>query len=211
MIKLIQAMTFDELVEWYEYAQPIVSACSGFTKTNGHMLWEADGTFTAMSNDRSWLYIVTGLRPSPVTMCCSIIKFTGAKNDLMNLINRTTELGDNLVYREMLNLKNAYMGYVYNPLPIYEQDMTQLAGFEDALNRKASEAIPSIKFCDKFGRNMIFASKSITPINKGDTAYLQIYNDISNCDDVFVFKQVVHKKKYNVDINIISRQIRVTN
>ena len=210
MISLVYPISINELVEWYNYARPIVSACSGFTKTDGFMVWEANGTLSILSNDKGWLYVVTGLRPTPVNLACNVIKFARTKDDPNNLINNTNTLGDNIISREVLNFKNKYSPYILNQIEsIFETDMFEMDGFDDAIQRKASQSIPSLKFCDKYGRNMVYASKSITPLNKGDTAKLYIYDDVSGFDNVSVFKQVVHKKKYNININIISRQMRM--
>ena len=212
MIRLIKPIDMNEFVSWYEYAQPIVSACSGFAKSNGSMLWEADGTLTVMSSDKSWLYMVTGLRPSNINMVCNVKIFNGCRNEPNTAFTNTNALGDNLLYNEILALKNKYLPYISGMvIPYYETDMDTMEGFQEALARKSTEAIPTIKFHDPYGQNIFYASKSITPITKGDTSKLYIYPDITYTDPrISVFKYVVHKKKFNLDINIISRQMRVT-
>lgn len=212
MITMIQAMTIKELVEWYNYTLPIVSACSGFASSEGYMLWEPDGSLTIMSHDRSWLYITLGLRPGNVCMTAKIRDFASARKCPETLIEKTKFLGDNLTYLELINYKKKYFPYIMGQItPLYENDMMNIDGFESSIAKRASESIDKIKFADPYGIHRLMSSKMITPINKGDTAKLYIYPDIEFGNEISVFREVVHKKKYNVDINILSRQMRVIN
>lgn len=212
MIHMINTVSLDELNTWYKYANDIITSCGGICKSLGYVLWQPNGSVVMCTEDLSWLYIIRGVKPGNIYAVFNIKDFKSCKDDVKDLYNLRI-LGINSIHNTLVSLESKYSKYICGEVQsIYENDnMMAIPGFETALLSKASDYTPTINIYDNNNSMYkIFASKTLVPLNKGDCAKMYMYNDIDdNNPYIKIIRYMVHKKKLNLDINILTRQLQL--
>ena len=190
-------------IEFCKYLQPIVSGCSGFIRTVGFM-YHFPGHLVLMSFDESYLSIIDLPVIYDIYIVASINTFLGLKEEeqMANLIENVYFTGYNI---KMNRMKYSYPFYSnidsIVPLIYHEPDCYNIIGFEEAVS---SSEIKYVNVSDGNYNYRIYTSKAITPLNKGDSASLDIFlsNELEN---VRIVRYTVFKKKFKLNIQIFSK------
>ena len=190
-------------IEFCKYLQPIVSGCSGFIRTVGYM-YHFPGCVILISFDECYLSIINLPVVYDIYMTANINTFLGLKEEyqMADFKNYIYFTGYNL---KMDKMKNAYPFYsnIDNivPLVYHEPDCYNITGFEEAV---LSSEIKYVNVSDGNYSYRIYASKAITPLNKGDLASLDIF--LSNeLEKGRIVRYTVFKKKFKLNIQIFSK------
>ena len=193
----------DNFEDFCNYVQPIINSCSGFIKTDGYMT-HFPGTIVIMDADQTFYGIIR----IPVIY---VFKFTAIINDFMSMKKPEQRIFSNL-YFSGWNVKHDALIRAFDLFNgidnkvqciYYEPDCYNIDGFTGTV---ASTSISKINVSTDSSRYIVPSSKAITPLSKGDTASLRIYDYILNPLDyrVKTIRYSVLKKKFKLAIDIFS-------
>lgn len=186
-------------IDFCNYLQPIINSSSGFIKTNGYMS-HIPGTILMMSEDEMVFSIINIPIIYDKYIYSSINSFLGLKDDesKSDMIKNIYFTGSNIKNNHLLSYYNNYFD-IDNKLRCiyYEPDCYNILGFEDISSNVNISKINVI-----VGQRLyrIPASKSITPLNKADSASLRIYE--TNNKEISIVKYTVFKKKFKLSVDI---------
>lgn len=184
----------------YNYLYPIISGCGGFIKSDGYVMVRCN-TVVLMTYDRAFLSVIP-INPINLVYIALIKDFVNAKNDPENFITNTHFNGNMLVYYEMESKYELYTNTIQdNIMEYHEDDIYNIPKFEDHMKVSGFH-------WTSFGVNgvcyKLMVSKSIFPINKGDTCSVSIFN--MHNDNTRILKYRIYKKKLKVYTDIYTRQ-----
>lgn len=189
-----------QITDFFNYVQPIVSGSLGFMKTEGYFT-HFPGVIVAMSSDETYCAIIHIPVIFNVYMTAQISTFLQLKTpDVQNLENLYF-VGYNVKNVSMMNYFNQYNGIDEKTECIYsEPDCFNIPGFEECM---ANSNISSVIVSDGAKYYVVPASKSITQAAKADTVSLKIYNN-SRAQFVKTVRYTVYKKKFKLPVDIYS-------
>lgn len=196
----------NNIVEFVTYVQSIVKSCAGFIKTEGVFI-HLPGTIVMRSYDASVLSVIN------IPIVYNHI-FGGVINTFLNLKEDSEkENVDNGLYYigrniDLSNLEKTYGVYhaiMNNHQCISkEDDCFLIPGFIEASS--STEMSPLLYTGEGYRNFIVYVAKWLLPINKGDGCSLRLYKN----NDVHLVRFIVHKKKLNLDINIMYNTIPYT-
>lgn len=195
MTPLAEELVGKYIIEFCNYIQPIVTGYAGFIKTDGYMT-HIPGVLILMSSDETFCTYIELPAVYNITISAKINTFMALKEDQdkMYLGQMTYFVGRNIKERNAIGYLNSYRSVVDIGRCIYsEDDCTNILGFNEALE---STEINNINVSDGVYMYRIPASKSITPLSKGDSASLKIYETENPGIRVCVYS--VFKKKHKL-------------
>lgn len=189
--------------EIYNYLQPIVSGCSAFIKSSGFMMVQHD-VLVMMSYDRAFLSVVQ-IKPLNLIYIAEISTFIKCKDDPEHFLENSCFIGSNAIYYEMENIYIQYWESINvhgdQILEYHEDDIYNIPNFTDHMNSKgfhwSAFAANGIQY-------KLMVSKSIFPINKGDSCSVSIFNMYH--DNTRILRYRIYKKKLKLYVDIFTRQ-----
>lgn len=196
-------MTIDPNIclEACTYLQPLINSCSGFIKTEGYFAHDP-GVISMFSADETFFSCIQIPVCFDISFVSNINKFLSNKteDEMKNIFSNIYFLGENLVKDRLDTYRMLYTSLEVTKTPLFiADDYTMIPGFEEAVNSvevtNLAVTMPNIKF-------VIPVSKAITPINKGDTCSVSIYEDAYNRLGSYTVKYSIFKKKFKVFVNI---------
>ena len=207
MIEMIDVNSNEKFLEFCNYIQPIVNSCAGFIKTDGDfihvmgniILESADGCFlNVIDLPVSYNYNMTGK--------CNTLLAAKEESDKMNLVKNLEYYGSWTKSQEMLYLFNQYYNIMPNEFDIVygEDDAFNISGFGNAVSSIAYSMIPVVD-CNR-NMHMLSVSKSIIPLNKGDTCRVLIYNRLNG---IYTIEYRIYKKKFKLYMSIYYNTIKL--
>lgn len=189
-----------QITDFFNYVQPIVSGSLGFMKTEGYFT-HFPGVIVAMSSDETYCAIIHIPVIFNVYMTAQISTFLQLRTPEIQSLENTYFVGYNVKNASMMNYFNLYNGIDDKTECIYsEPDCFNIPGFEGCM---ASSNISSVIVSDGAGYYIIPASKSITQAAKADTVSLKIYNNPRN-PLVKTVRYTIYKKKFKLPVDIYS-------
>lgn len=190
-------------LEFCNYLQPIISSCSGFIRTDG-FVHHFPGFLLMMSFDESYLSVISLPVIFDKYMTARINDFLGLKEDPQK--SRYEDYiyftGWNMKRDRMLNAFHYYITIEQQTQQVYhEPDCYNIPGFTEAVG---SSTISTLNVSDLTSNYRIYAGKPITPLNKGDTASLDIFKPtlITGQNDYRIIRYNVFKKKFKLNVFI---------
>lgn len=191
-----------KIIEFCDYIQPIVNGCGGFIKTVGDFA-HFPGCLILQSNDISFLSIIELPKYYSIRISGKCNTLLSLKEDLLkiNIIDKLAYLGNFNKYHEMLNNYNKYYDLTTNSnniIVLSIDDMYAVNGFEEM---SKSTDISHIMLTDYEGINhIIYVSKIITPLVKGDTCKFILYKNIIN--NIYTVEYRIYKKKFKLNMSV---------
>lgn len=198
-------MDNQNLTDFFNYVQPIVSGSLGFIKTEGYMT-HFPGVIVAMSADETYCAIIHIPVIFNVYMTSIIGTFLQLKDPEVQKLENTYFVGNNIKNSTMMRYFFEYDNLGSTGVPIYtEPDCYQIPDFDKCIG---SSDISNIRVSD--GRNyyIIPASRSITQVSKADTVDVKIYNN-PRSNIIKTVRYTVYKKKFKLPVDIYSNIIMV--
>lgn len=185
------------MAEFVEYVQSIVKSCAGFIKTDGNFL-HVPGTIYMISDDCTVLSKVNIPLLNQTVFGGNINTFLkiSSPEDMENITRSLYPLGNNLLMQRMIEQCGRYDA-VLSLAPIeYEEDCTLIPYFDEL--SQDGEMNP-LKYMGGTGQYILYISKWLLPMNKGDLCKLSIYNN----GELKTVCFTVHKKKMKLDVQIM--------
>ena len=189
-----------DYVEFCKYVQPIVNGCSGFIKTVGFFV-HIPGVLMLMSDDESFVSIIN----IPVIFNCTLYGYInsllGCKEEEQqrNLPENIYYTGSNIKANKLIDYYSRYKTIENVSQLLYsELDCNNIPGFTEMVGKTD---FSTINVTDGTNVFRIPVSKTITPINKGDSVSIKIFRDILY-PDIGVVKYITYKKKYKLPIEL---------
>ena len=207
MMDMIDVNSDEKFLEFCNYIQPIVNSCAGFIKTDGDfvhvmgniILESADGCFlNVIDLPVSYNYRMTGK--------CNVLLSAKEEADKMNLVKNLEYYGSWSKSQEMLYLFNQYYNMISTGYSIVysEDDAYNIPGFGEAVSSINYSMIPVVDWNQNM--HMLSVSKSIIPLNKGDTCKVLIYD---KRDGIYTTEYRVYKKKFKLYMSIYYNTIKL--
>lgn len=193
-----------EMIEFCNYIQPIIKGCAGFIKTDGYFT-HIPGCIMMISMDQTVFSFVKIPLNVDIVLSGNINRFLGLTDEEKDdPIRSLYYFGYNILMNKMINTYKNFENISRSRTPVLsEDDCYNLEGFTEAV---AGSGISFINVSDGQYNYRLYASKSITPLNKADTCKLDIYPYES---DNFVMipnqrtvRFTVYKKKFNLVVEI---------
>lgn len=195
----------NNLTDFFNYVQPIVSGSFGFIKTEGYMT-HFPGVIVAMSMDETFCGIIHIPVIFNVYITSVINTFLQLKTPEVQLLENTYFVGNNIKNAAMMRYFAEYDNLSKNSTPIYtEPDCYQIPNFMDCVG---SSSISNIRVSDGQNFYVVPASKAITQVAKADTVDLKIYNN-PRSPIIKTIRYTVYKKKFKLPVDIYSNIIMV--
>ena len=189
-----------QITDFFNYVQPIVSGSLGFMKTEGYFT-HFPGVIVAMSSDETYCAIIHIPVIFNVYMTAQISTFLQLKTTEIQSLDNTYFVGYNVKNASMMNYFNFYNWIDDKAECIYsEPDCFNIPGFEECM---ASSNISSVIVSDGAKYYVVPASKSITQAAKADTVSLKIYNN-PRSSFVKTVRYTIYKKKFKLPVDIYS-------
>lgn len=198
----------NDFKEFCSYIQPILNSCSGFIKTDGYMT-HFPGVIVTMDADQTFY----GIIHIPVIYN---LYFTCIISDIMAMKKPENQIFENLYFSgnnikgntllrafELFDNIDSKVRCIY-----YEPDCYNINGFTTV---SAVSSIGSVNVFTASDRYRIPASKAITPLSKGDTASLRIYDYVVNPIDpgVKTIRYSMFKKKFKLAVDVYSNILTI--
>ena len=193
--------------EFIKYLQSVVKSCSGFTKTDGNFL-HIKGCLYTISDDYTVITKIKIPLEHDVIFGGNINYFNNleTEDELENAINIMSNiLGNSLLLKRLWDTCKNYEepSLLFANRIAYEEDCFDIPGFITLSNSPFMSPLTYITNNKKY---MLYISKWLLPINKGDTCKLAIYSNYGF--DTVVY--TIHKKKLKLDVQIIYNIIPYT-
>ena len=191
------------LAEFVEYIQSIVKSCAGFIRTDGNFL-HVPGSIFMMSDDNTVVSMIDIPVKNDIVFGGNIntfLKIDGIES-LDDLNRKLYFIGSNILMDRLRTSYGLYNHIFSNKIPAeVEDDCNIIPEFETA--SQSPDMVP-IKYIGKNGnRYILYVSKWLLPMNKGDSCGLKIYENY----ELLTICYPIHKKKLKLDVNIIYNTI----
>ena len=190
----------NDIIEFFNYVQPIVNGSFGFIKTEGYMT-HFPGVIVAMSADETYCGIIHIPIIFNVYMTAEIGTFLQLKTDDVRKLENLYFVGNNVKNAAMMRYFYDYNDIDNKARCIYaEPDCYNIPSFDTCVG---ASTISSVRICDNRNFYVIPASKAITQAAKAVTVSLKLY-DSPRASNIKTVRYTIYKKKFKLPVDIFS-------
>lgn len=194
-----------QLNDFFNYVQPILSGSLGFIKTEGYFT-HFPGVIVAMSADETYCAIIKIPVIFNVYVTSQINTFIQLKTPNVQTLENLYFVGYNIKNASLMRYFNIYNDFDSKAECIYcEPDCFNIPRFAECMSKSS---ISNVTVSTGSNYYIIPASKSITQASKADTVSLKIYNDRTNWL-VKTVRYTVYKKKFKLPVDIYANILQV--